>query len=48
MHKIAEVEIQHDIMVANRKLAERNQKILDDADVFSVDVLGAIGSGKLR
>jgi hydrogenase nickel incorporation protein HypB len=46
MHKIAEVEIQHDIMVANRKLAERNQKILDDADVFSVDVLGAIGSGK--
>ncbi len=46
MHKIAEVEIQHDIMVANRKLAERNQKILDKADVFSVDVLGAIGSGK--
>jgi hydrogenase nickel incorporation protein HypB len=46
MHKIAEVEIQHDIMVANRKLADRNQKILDDADVFSVDVLGAIGSGK--
>lgn len=46
MHKIAEVEIQHDIMVANRKLAERNQKILDEADVFSVDVLGAIGSGK--
>ena len=46
MHKIAEVEIQHDIMVANRKLADRNQKILDDAGVFSVDVLGAIGSGK--
>lgn len=46
MHKIAEVEIQHDIMVANRKLADRNQKILDEADVFSVDVLGAIGSGK--
>lgn len=46
MHKIAEVEIQHDIMVANTKLAEKNQKILDDASVFSVDVLGAIGSGK--
>ncbi len=46
MHKIAEIEVQHDIMVANRKLAKRNQKILDKADVFSVDVLGAIGSGK--
>lgn len=46
MHKIAEVEIQHDIMIANRKLAKRNQKILDNQGVYSVDVLGAIGSGK--
>ena len=46
MHKIADIEIQHDIMIANRKLADRNKKILDDADVYSVDVLGAIGSGK--
>ena len=46
MHKIADIEIQHDIMVANKKLAQRNQRMLDKADVFSVDVLGAIGSGK--
>ena len=46
MHKIADVEIQHDIMVANKKLAQRNQRILDKANVFSVDFLGAIGSGK--
>ncbi len=46
MHKIAEVEIQHDIMVANKKLAQRNQKIFDKAEVFAIDVLGAIGSGK--
>jgi hydrogenase nickel incorporation protein HypB len=46
MHKIAEVEIQHDIMVANKKLAKRNQRIFDKADVFAVDFLGAIGSGK--
>ncbi len=46
MHKIADVEIQHDIMVANRKLARRNQRIMDQNGVFSVDVLGAIGSGK--
>ncbi len=46
MHKIAEVEIQHDIMLANKKLAQRNQRMLDKAGVFTVDVLGAIGSGK--
>lgn len=46
MHKIADIEIQHDIMVANKKLAQRNQMMLDKANVFSVDVLGAIGSGK--
>ncbi len=46
MHKIADIEIQHDILIANRKLAKRNQKILDKANVFAVDVLGAIGSGK--
>ena len=46
MHKVADIEVQHDIMLANRRLAERNQKILDKDDVFSVDVLGAIGFGK--
>jgi hydrogenase nickel incorporation protein HypB len=46
MHKIADVEIQHDIMVANRKLARRNQRIMDQNGLFAVDVLGAIGSGK--
>jgi len=46
MHKIADVEIQHDIMLANRKLARRNQRIMDQNGVFAVDVLGAIGSGK--
>lgn len=46
MHKIADVEIQHDILLANRKLAQKNKKILDKAHVYAVDVLGAIGSGK--
>ena len=46
MHKVADIEVQHDIMLANRRLAQRNQKILDKENVFSVDVLGAIGSGK--
>ncbi|MFB2622416.1 hydrogenase nickel incorporation protein HypB [Methanothermobacter sp. KEPCO-1] len=46
MHKIAEVEIQNDILLANRKLARKNQRRLDRSDVFAVDFLGAIGSGK--
>ena len=46
MHKIAEVEIQNDILLANRKLAKKNQRRLDRAYVFAVDFLGAIGSGK--
>lgn len=46
MHKIAEIEVQHDIMVANKKLAKRNQRIFDKNDIFAIDVLGAIGSGK--
>ncbi|MBC7117589.1 MAG: hydrogenase nickel incorporation protein HypB [Methanobacteriaceae archaeon] len=46
MHKIAEVEIQNDILIANKKLAKRNQRILDKAGVFAIDFLGAVGSGK--
>ena len=46
MHKVAEVEIQNDILLANRKLAKKNQRRLDRANVFAVDFLGAIGSGK--
>lgn len=46
MHKIAEIEVQHNIMKANKKLADKNQKLLDDNNVFGVDFVGAIGSGK--
>jgi len=46
MHKIAEIEVQHNIMKANKKLADKNQKILDDNSVFGIDFVGAIGSGK--
>jgi len=46
MHKIAEVEIQNDILIANKKLAKRNQRLLDKAGVFAIDFLGAVSSGK--
>jgi hydrogenase nickel incorporation protein HypB len=46
MHKIAEIEVQHNIMKANKKLADKNQKILEENNVFGIDFVGAIGSGK--
>lgn len=46
MHKVADIEVQHDIMLANKKLAKRNQRLLEKSSIFSVDFLGAIGSGK--
>ena len=46
MHKIAEIEVQHNIMKANKKLADNNQKKLEDNNVFGIDFVGAIGSGK--
>jgi hydrogenase nickel incorporation protein HypB len=36
----------HDVFKANDKLAEKNRNKLDKYQVFSVNVMGAIGSGK--
>lgn len=46
MHKVADVEVAENIMKANKKLADKNQEIFDNDDVFCVDFVGAIGSGK--
>lgn len=46
MHKVADIEVQKNIMDANRKLADRNKKNLEDKDIFCIDFVGAIGSGK--
>ena len=46
MHKVADIEVQHNIMKANRKLALKNKEIFDDNNVFTIDIVGAIGSGK--
>ena len=46
MHKIADVKVAENIMKANKKLADDNQKIFNDNDIFCVDFVGAIGSGK--
>ncbi|MDR0912702.1 MAG: hydrogenase nickel incorporation protein HypB [Methanobrevibacter sp.] len=46
MHKVADIDVAHNIMKANKKIADRIQKNLDENNVFGVDFVGAIGSGK--
>ena len=46
MHKIADVKVAENIMKANIKIADDINKNLNDHDVFCVDFVGAIGSGK--
>ena len=40
------IHVGHDVFKANDKLAEKNKKKLDKHQVFSVNVMGAIRSGK--
>lgn len=46
MHKVADIEVQKNIMDANRKLADKNRENFEDRGIFCVDFVGAIGSGK--
>ena len=46
MHKVADVEVAKNIMDANAKLAHKNLHLLEDHNIFCVDFVGAIGSGK--
>ena len=46
MHKVADIEVAKNIMDANAKLAHKNLHLLEDNDIFCVDFVGAIGSGK--
>ncbi|MDR1820121.1 MAG: hydrogenase nickel incorporation protein HypB [Methanobrevibacter sp.] len=46
MHKIADIDVQHNITKANKKIADRITKKFDELNIFGVDFVGAIGSGK--
>ena len=46
MHKVVTVEMEKDILSANRNLADQNMALLDEHGIRSFDFLGAIGSGK--
>lgn len=44
--EMLDIEIEEDLLEANRKLAEVNRSIFADHGVLAIDVMGAIGSGK--
>lgn len=46
MHQIADVEVAKNIMDANKRLAFKNKKNLEENGIYCVDFVGAIGSGK--
>ena len=46
MHKVASIEVQENIMKANDALADKNKKLLEENNIFCIDFVGAIGSGK--
>ena len=46
MHQVADVKVAKNIMDANKRLADKNLKNLEDKEIFCVDFVGAIGSGK--
>ena len=46
MHQVADVEVAKNIMDANKRLADKNLKHLEEKGIFCVDFVGAIGSGK--
>lgn len=46
MHQVVTVDMERDLLEANRKLAEENHSVLREKGIISVDILGSIGSGK--
>jgi len=46
MHQLVTVDMERDLLEANRKLAEENRSLLRKKDIRSVDLMGSIGSGK--
>lgn len=46
MHQVVSVEIEKDLLEANRRLAEENRRQLRSKGVRSIDLMGSVGSGK--
>ncbi|NPA63107.1 MAG: hydrogenase nickel incorporation protein HypB [Methanococci archaeon] len=46
MHLVGVLEVAKDILKANKRLADKNRKLLNKHGVVAFDFMGAIGSGK--
>lgn len=46
MHKVVTVDLERDILSANRRIANDNRALLEKHGIVAFDFLGAIGSGK--
>jgi hydrogenase nickel incorporation protein HypB len=46
MHKVVTVDLEKDILSANRRIANDNRTLLEKHGIVAFDFLGAIGSGK--
>ena len=46
MHQVLSIDMEKDLLEANRKLAEENHQLLLRKGIRSVDLMGSIGSGK--
>ncbi len=46
MHRVVALDMEKDLLEANRRLAEENHSLLLRKGVRSVDIMGGIGSGK--
>lgn len=44
--EVFDVELEEDVLEANRKLAQENRKFMQKHGVKAIDVMGAIGAGK--
>lgn len=46
MHQLLSVDMEKDLLEANRRLASENNRLLSSKGIVSVDLMGSIGSGK--
>ena len=44
--EVFDIELEEELLEANRRIAEENRRILDELGVKAIDVMGSIGSGK--
>lgn len=44
--EIFDIELEKDLLAKNRTLARENRKIFEKFNIFAIDIMGSIGSGK--